>query len=380
MGNNATAVRQSTFAGNLATLFRPSVVVGIIYVALIVLIAITKHYSVIDFVHLGTVWGEHNKAGTWGYDGQFYYQIARNPLGAYQYMDNASFRYQHILYGIVIGVLSLGQPVLIPYMMLLVNVLSVVITVEIVARLLEKHGFSPWFSLAIGLYFGQAAALLFDTAEPFTYVLVALGVWLVTKKHVAWAALLLGLACLSREIAVLFPAAYAFYYFVRRDWLACAKFVVLGIVPLLVLLLVLRLIFGQTGLTFTRPLEHIPFAGIFFYYQTLKKFLLLVLLMLLPTLAGWILAVVEIIRRKWSAFSVEMLFLLANLVLITFMSRFSYEDLVSSGRIATGLVLAVLLYGTVTQNKRVLWAAQFYTLTFAVYVIGTLLHIPSFLA
>jgi hypothetical protein len=63
------------------TLFlRPSVVVAIIYGSLIALVAITKHYSLLDFVHLGTIWADHNPKGMWGYDGQFYYQIARNPL------------------------------------------------------------------------------------------------------------------------------------------------------------------------------------------------------------------------------------------------------------------------------------------------------------
>jgi hypothetical protein len=85
----------------------------------------------------------------------------------------------------------------------------------------------------------------------------------------------------------------------------------------------------------------------------------------------------DILRRKFGqAFFV----LLANLVLITFMSRSSYFDLVSSGRIATCLVLAMLLYGINTQNKFVLWASQFYTFTFVVYFVGVLLSVRSFLA
>src|SRR6185437_14839453 len=105
--------------------------------------------------HLGTIWANHDPAGTWGYDGQFYYQIAHSPLHAGQYMDNAPFRYQHIFYPLVVGVLCLGQVALIPFMLLLVNILSVVLSVELLARLLAKAGFSPWFALALGLYFGQ---------------------------------------------------------------------------------------------------------------------------------------------------------------------------------------------------------------------------------
>src|SRR5205807_166822 len=122
------------------------------------------------------------------------------------------------------GLLSAGQTALIPTMLMLVNVVSVALTVELVGRLLVKYGFSPWFSLAIGLYFGQAAGTLFDTAEPFTYFLVCLGVWLLLEKaQYMPAALVMGLATLSREIAVLFPLGYAGFFFLNRKWRACAQ-------------------------------------------------------------------------------------------------------------------------------------------------------------
>ncbi len=389
MKNETRSASQTLASFNsLAVVCRPSVVVGIIYLALIGLVAVTMHYSAFDFIHLGTVWGSHIPSGTWGYDGQFYYQMARNPFQAYKYMDNAPFREQHIFYPLVVGALSLGQTVLVPYMLLLVNIVSVVVSVELVARLLSTNGFSPWFSLAIGLYFGQAAGMLFDTAEPFTYFLVLLGIWLLLEKQrYILAALLMGLATLSREIAALFPIAYAAVFFVQKRWQLCASFILLGILPLIVWLIALWLIFGQTGVTFTRPFEHVPFAGIFFYAGTTKKFYLLVLLMLLPTLGVWVLAVREFWRIVFvqkgfffTRFSPVYLFLLANLVMITLMSHYSYEELISCGRIATGLVLSVLLYGILTKDKRVLWAAQFYTLTLLVYVAGIVLHLPSFLA
>jgi hypothetical protein len=374
---SVVAFSPAFLVGNINIMFRPSVVVAFAYIMLLGLFTITRGYSALDFVHLGTIWAQHNPAGTWGYDGQFYYQIAHNPLNAYMYMDNASYRYQHILYGLVVGALSLGQPVLIPYMLLFVNLLSVVLSVEIVSRLLVKHGLSPWFSLAMGLYFGQAAANMFDTAEPFTYLLVCIGVWMLEEKNLTMAALLMGLATLSREIAVLFPAGYALYFLIRKDWQAFIRFTVLGILPLLLWLIILRIIFGKTGVKFAPPFEHRPFAGIFYYSQALRKFWLLILIILVPTVAGWIVIGRELLRRK---FGQVFFVLLANLALITFMSHSSYSDLVTSGRIAVGLVLAVVLYGISTKNNFILWASQFYTLTFLVYIAAILLHVPSFLA
>lgn len=389
MKNDSTStLRTFLLADSPGGILRPSVVVGIIYIALIAFVALLNHYSALDFAHVGTVWSEHDPAGTWGYDGQYYYQIARNPLEAYQYMDNAPFREQHIFYPLVVGALSLGQTVLIPYMLLFVNVLSVILSVELLARLLSRQGLSPWFSLAIGLYFGQAAGTLFDTAEPFTYFLVLTGIWLAwEKKPVALTALLFGLAALTREIAILFPIAYICIAFVRKQWSAVVQYIALGMLPLVVLLVALRLTFGQTGVTFTRPFEHIPFADVFYYMDTPKKFYLILLLMFLPTVAGWLLAFRESFRilfvRKepfFQRFSPAYLFLLANLVLITFMSHSSFMDLVSCGRIATGLVLSVLVYALSIKDRRVLWIAQFYTLTFLIYIVGTSLRWPSFLA
>ncbi len=380
--NTVSTFRSFLSVENKTAMFRPSVLVAVIYGALIALIAITKHYSALDFVHLGTIWANHDPSGTWGYDGQFYYQLAHNPLQAYQYMDNAPFREQHILYPLVVSVLSAGQTALIPAMLLLVNIISVALTVELVGRLLVRYGFSPWFSLAIGLYFGQAAGILFDTAEPFTYFLICLGVWLILEKgQFLPAAILMGLATLSREIAVLFPLGYAGFFFLNRKWRLCAQFLLLGVAPIFGWLVCLRLLFGQSGLTFTQPFEHIPFAGIFAHYDGIagmKKFALLILLMFIPTLAGWVLLAVELVRRK---FWHPMYFiLLANLTMITLMNHHSYDELISCGRIATGLVLSVLLYGMLTRNKYVLWGAQFYTLTCVVFVVGTLLGLPSFIA
>src|SRR5689334_16846880 len=111
MKNNTTSsVQTAPLANSLSGLLRPSVVVGVLYILLVGVVAIQNHYTALDFVHIGTVWANHDPSGTWGYDGQYYYQMAHNLFQAYQYMDNASFREQHLFYGLVVGVLSFGQP------------------------------------------------------------------------------------------------------------------------------------------------------------------------------------------------------------------------------------------------------------------------------
>lgn len=347
-----------------AFLFRPSLLVGLVYIIFFVAVTLIHHYTAMSYVHLGTRFALHIPTANPGYDGQFYYQIARDPLHATQFLDKPAYRYQRIVYALLVFVLSVGQTALVPYMLLLVNVVSIVVSVEIVTRLLTKYGLSPWFSLAVGLYFGQAAALLFDTTEPFTYALVCVGLLLIEKEDITGAAISMGLAALSRDTAILFPLGYTFFFLLQRRWGNVARFVVLTFLPLLLWYGILWRIFGETGVKSAPPFEHIPFAGLFIFWSEQRLFWQLFVLMFVPTLVGWLFVAIEVVRRKWS--SALMIWIL-NLALVTFMAPDSYREFVSSGRLSTGLVLVVLLYGWQTRNKTLLWMSQFYTLTFVFY-------------
>ena len=347
-----------------SVLFRPSLLVGLVYLIFFVIVTLIHHYTAMSYVHLGTRFALHIPTANPGYDGQFYYQIARDPLHATQFLDKPAYRYQRIVYALLVFILSAGQTALVPYMLLLVNFVSIVVSVEIVARLLTRYGLSPWFSLAFGLYFGQTAALLFDTTEPFTYALVCLGVLLIEKEYITGAAISMGLATLSRDTAILFPLGYTLFFLLHRRWGNVARFIVLTFLPLLLWYGFLWGIFGETGVKSAPPFEHIPFAGLFIFLPQQMLFWQLFVIMFVPTMVGWLFVAFEIVRRRWS--SVLAIWVL-NLALVTFMAPDSYREFVSCGRLSTGLVLATLLYGWQTRNKTLLWLSQFYTLTFVFY-------------
>lgn len=357
------------FSRRLYTLlWRPSVVVASVYLVFLAYFTLSHHYQLIDYVHIGTRFSLHNPHGTNGYDGQFYYYIARDPLHAYLYMDSAAYRYQRILYGLVIYVLSLGNVSLIPFAMLFVNFLSIVLSVEIVSRLLARRNLSPWFSLALGFYYGQTAALLFDTAEPLAILLLCVGLWYLDDENVTLAAIFMGLAALTRETIIFFPLVYLIAFLWQRRWSEAIRFVVLAILPLVVWYIVVWIIFGKLGAAAAPAFERIPFGGIFAYFSDYRYFWSLVALILIPTLGGWLFAGREAIQQNWrnSAFFIWVL----NLILVTFMSATSYEDYVSCGRISTTLILATLLYAWSSKDKRLLWASQYYLLTVSLYIIG----------
>ena len=68
---------------------------------------------------------------------------------------------------------------------------------------------------------------------------------------------------------------------------------------------------------------------------------------------------------------------LLNLVVASNLSRLANAGLAQAGRLATGLVLAMLLHGLFPRNKTILWASQVYTLTFVSFAIGILFFTPA---
>ena len=354
-------------------------VVGLGYLLILALFVLRHDYTPMDFVHLGTVWSEHDPDGTWGYDGQFYYQLAKDPLAAHRFMDNAAFRYQRILYPLVARLLALGDPGLLPLTILAVNWLAVVLGMEIVAALLREHGLSVWYSLPYGLYYGQVSAFTFDLAEPFAFFLVCAGIWLARRGRIVPAAATLGLATLARETAVLFAVAYMVAYGYRRRWAAALWFGPLGVLPLLAWLLTLAIAFGGTGVTFTPPFERVPFSGVLHHAEAPRLFALLIVLIVVPTVVAWAVVLRAVVATRLRPDRLDPLLVAwaLNLLLVTMLSHRSYEELISSGRIGIGAVLAGLAYGATVRDLFILRASLYHVLACTIYVAGVWLGIRS---
>ncbi len=76
----------------------PTFVVTIICLVYVLGVLIGAGGDPLTFALLGTRFSEGNLQGTEGYDGQFAYQIALDPLEAAPYLDVPAYRYQRILY------------------------------------------------------------------------------------------------------------------------------------------------------------------------------------------------------------------------------------------------------------------------------------------
>lgn len=146
----------------------------------------------------------HQDAG--GYDGQFFYLMARKPFDitlVQESMISPVWRYQRILYPFVTFVLSgLGNPGLVKFMLPLVNLLSVLGLTIVLVKMLEVFNISKWYSLFFSLSPGLVYSFLYNLAEPLTYFLVALASYLFIKNNHKLSLLFFVLAILTREVAL----------------------------------------------------------------------------------------------------------------------------------------------------------------------------------
>jgi hypothetical protein len=147
-----------------------------------------------------------------GYDGQFYYFLAVDPKHGSDYMDEPGVIYSRIGYPMTVRALSGNNTSVIPYMMVLVNILAAVGGTLAVAFFLRRHRLPPALALIYGFFPGLALAVLRDLTEPLAFALAAAGLVVFdprSKRRLFASALLFGMAMLTRETVALFPAILA---------------------------------------------------------------------------------------------------------------------------------------------------------------------------
>jgi hypothetical protein len=197
-------------------------IVAAFYTLLVTPALISNPYQFVNigrqYIHKGTssaAINEHARAMNHriGYDGQFYYFLAADPAHGKDYMDAPGIIYSRIGYPITARALSGGNAALVPYMMVLVNVLAAIGGTLAVAFFLRRHGLPPALALLYGLYPGLMLSVLRDLTEPLAFGLAAFAL-LVFDARSKWRLLgssaLFGLALLTRETVALFPAILAF--------------------------------------------------------------------------------------------------------------------------------------------------------------------------
>jgi hypothetical protein len=297
-----------------------------------------------------------------GYDGQFTYFIARdpNPATVASSLDVPAYRYQRILLPLLARLIAFGQPALIPWTIVLINLIAQAAGTAVVERLLADLGVSRWYALVYGLWPGLAVSVRTDIAEPLSYGLIA-AAYLADRRDKVWlAALFFGLAVFAKETALLFVAAQLAFALFARDARRLLSLAMLSILSFVVWQVALQFWFGNMGLGSGgckgTPFEIIPFMGVWRILPLNPTVFAVFLLFLspwvmFPAVWGIVASAREVLRRNWHPYVWA---LGANAVIIPFTPFSTFREPVAMLRFCCGLVLATLLFGGLIKSRRAL--------------------------
>ena len=312
------------------------------------------------FAVVGTHFMQGDPAGTQGYDGQFAYYIALDPLGASEKLDVPAYRYQRILYPVLCRWLALGHPGWVPWAMVAVNLVALVAGTAIVEALLHQYKVSRWYALVYGLYAGLMMSVRLDLNEPLSYALALVGMWAFERRRTGWSAVLFSLAVLAKETALLAAGAYVVNLFLAGRRRLAFNFSLVVTAPFLIWQLILWRWLSSVGIgsggAMATPFEVIPLMGLWRIGAVSLEALLLYAIVLgplviLPTMWGLMVSGREILQRQWHPF-VLLLFIQAATIL--FLPHSSWREFLAMLRLSIGLVVSVLLYAAMRRNKRAL--------------------------
>lgn len=335
----------------------------------VVLVAATLYLSVIVALSggdplvlatLGTQFSEGDPGGTEGYDGQFVYYIARDPLGGWRHCDLPAYRYQRILYPLLARLLAFGQEALIPYTLPLLNLAGLAAGTWLTEQILRRYRISRWYALTYGLYAGQLLSVRLNLSEPLSFALVQAAILAAERGRWRWSVPFFALAVLARETALVFVGGYLLSLLLRREWKHLAALALGAGLPFLVWQGILWAWFGRPGLgsggANATGWEILPFRGLWSVGAIDMRALALLALVVVP------LAVVPAILGLWAAgrdlgrgrWQPAVGMLLTNALIILFLPQSSFREPLAMLRLTSGLMIATIYYGAARRSKRVL--------------------------
>lgn len=353
---------------------QPSVyIVGFISLIFVVLLCLptllTEEDNALAFAYIGTRFSEGISAddgGTIGYDGQFAYFIARDGAEAIPYLDGATLRYQRILYPLTARVLSFGQADLVPWALLLINIIAFSVSAGTLAYLLTEYDVSAYYALIYTFWIGNLFAIRLDLNEPLCFTLALFAIVAYQKEQYRWTIFLLILSTLTKELGLVIAGGLAFHAFFQRRirW----SLLIFG-APLGAFLLwwgVMKAWLGTLPTIYPAAKLHlIPFEGMFSILTAHPdlsdaergiQFGLTVLIVGLPALVLLLLG----LWRIWKSREITMtnaLILACSGFVIT-MPDVSWQDQVAVYRVAVPLVVAGILFIGEWYPNRLKWLAS----------------------
>jgi hypothetical protein len=149
-----------------------------------------------------------------GYDGQFAYRLALNPLTSERTLDGLTldlpaYRQQRLLYPALAWASAFGQATLVPFTLPLVNVVAIAVLTWLTALFAGIHGRGALLSIAVAALPAFAIALANDLGEIVLAAALVGGAVALERKRPVLVAVWLSLAALAHEHGVLLVLAVA---------------------------------------------------------------------------------------------------------------------------------------------------------------------------
>jgi hypothetical protein len=203
---------------------------------------------------------------------------------------------------------------------------------------------------------GTLCAYLYDLSEPLCFALVLAAIWFYLyqpRSSIYPFGLLLLLASLTKELALLFGVGWLFYYLLERQWRKVGVLLLSWLAPYIGWQVFLYYRFGQDGLSAGQPFSILPFGGFFLNTRPPTESLVIFLASIIPSIwAFWLLAGKVLWKGWYRKNTTEVAYspLLASshlffqLAFLLFLPAASYIYLLDQARNATGLILVVLLW------------------------------------
>jgi hypothetical protein len=340
-------------------------VVTLLCILYSVLVILRSNGDPLALVTIGTRFSQGLSNGSEGYDGQFVYYIARDPNTAAPYLDVPAYRFQRILLPVLGRALALGQTVLLPWSILLINLITLAVGTWLLEQLLIQHQVSHWYALTYGLTVGVFASVRLSLPEPLAYALVLGGITLANRERWAWSAVLFALAALAKETTLFFAAGYVLYLLAGQHWRVAVLFGAIALLPFIIWQFILRANLGAFGIgsggALATKFEIIPFAGVIRILTDTPPQSRLGLLVvfgviltpfvIVPTLWALWRCWIDVRKKTWT---VHTWLMFANAAIMPFVPFSTYREPLGILRFIVGLQIAIILYVAEDHRSRAL--------------------------
>jgi hypothetical protein len=296
---------------------------------------------------------------TEGYDGQFYYAIARNPWRRHELVNEfGAFRHQRLLYPVLGWVFSGGDPWLLLWVLPAINLAAIAGLAALGVRLARHYGMSVWWGFVLPLAVNDGLPLLRDLTDPLaTFAVCGLLVgWLLNWRS-GWLMLWAAAATLSREQSVLIVLVVLGVATWNRRWNAAASMSA-ALALWLAWFVLLRVWYGGWPLPphsdyyFGSPFKGMLFRWTHLGYSGSRLSAVLHLLRMTVLTAQILLALVLAARLPDRVLS---LVALAGVTLAILTGIAAYEDAASYTRVFAWIPLGIWLASVRLRQYRPMW-------------------------